>query len=185
LTDFSIGYNVIRESFPEKSENGHSRTLEEVSLHEVSSVVFGMNELAKVTGFKSLQRFSNMPKARDDHPWDEVKANARLREWVEVKDVSHRMPSYRRAFLLLDPTGLNSYDGHKYQIADIVGGKLTVIPQALRMAQHELKTMLKHIDKYSQPEESDEMVIPLTEALGITDEDLEILQLKCKINLGN
>jgi len=44
---------------------------------------------------------------------------------------------------------------------------------------------LKHIDKYSQPEESDEMVIPLTEALGITDEDLEILQLKCKINLGN
>jgi hypothetical protein len=56
LTDMSFGYRTMKY----ETVKGDGRELLELKLYEVSFVDWGMNELAEITGIKSMERLINM-----------------------------------------------------------------------------------------------------------------------------
>ena len=115
IRKMSIGYRTRKSTFDEEN---FVRYLDEVELWEISLVTFPMNPQAGVTGFKNAVPFGNLPVAPRETPWDSEAAAARIKEIDDPKS----------AFLYKKDEDSDEYS---LQIADLVDGKLTVIPQAL------------------------------------------------------
>lgn len=75
--------------------------------------------------------WTSMPVAPDDRPWDKGEAIQRLVAWAG-DDIAGK---YARAFLWRDPDGDPGLQGtYKLPIADVIDGRLTVVPNAVRNA---------------------------------------------------
>jgi len=114
LTDFSVGFSSVSDS-ESRVDDDRIRTIEKAILWEGSIVDEPMNPKAKITEVKSME-FKNLPIADRETPWNEEEAMNNLKTINKGRE---------SAFLLSDG---------KMLIADIVDGKLTVIPKALFLA---------------------------------------------------
>jgi HK97 family phage prohead protease len=159
LHQASFGFRTIGEKFPKAPESIGGRQvfryLTEVMLLDIAPVVLAANELAGITGVKALVPFQDLPIASRARAWDAPDAEARVREWAGGGD----QPSakYRRAFLCYDNEVQGEYDSYKHQIADIIDGNLTIIPQAVFMVAAALQNannspdtanIRQHLDHY-------------------------------------
>lgn len=122
----SIGY-IVKQSSRDGEGN---RLLEEIFLFETSLVTVAMNPKALVNEMKGVVKFQNLPLAGRDSVWSPSAAAIRVKEFGEdYPDAGVN------AFLYVDPESKDI----KFQIADIVDGKMTVIPQAVFLAAASIK----------------------------------------------
>ena len=73
--------------------------------------------------------FQDLPLADRDREWNGDEANKRVREWADAQDEPN--DKYKSAFVWFEPDDDDKFKGYKFQIADIVGGKLKAIPRAI------------------------------------------------------
>ncbi len=113
LSGLSVGFRTVKDEFDRASGVRH---VKEADLWEVSLVTFPCNVGARVHSVKSA--FFPLPIAGASHPWDPAGARARIEEKqgdLEVK-------------------GAHADSDCSYLIADVVDGKLTIIPKAVHAA---------------------------------------------------
>jgi hypothetical protein len=81
---------------------------------------------------ESVLPFRSLPKADPRTPWDAGKARERIRRWA-TRNGEVNVEQYARAFLFVDgpKDNLSSY---KFPIADVIDGRLKVVPRALSAA---------------------------------------------------
>jgi hypothetical protein len=77
----------------------------------------------------SVVQFQDLPLADRDREWDGSAANKRVRDWADA----HHEPNdrYRKAFIWYDAEAADKFKGYKFQIADLVDGKLKAIPRGI------------------------------------------------------
>jgi len=165
ITDLSIGYNTIRERFPDEPDQKIYRYLEEVKLFEISAVTMGANDKAKILSVKSLHDFAGLPIAPEDYVWQPIEAQRRVAEWSGKSRLK-----LSRAYLM---------DG-QFLIADIIGNKLTVVPQALKCVEYQINKLTEHIHRYSVSNRAAEPGEPLTKTGSISEYEYT----KRKLTLG-
>jgi uncharacterized protein len=124
VDSMSIGY--ITRDF---EYDGKVRRLKEVDLIEVSLVTIPMNTSAVVTGFKGAVAFQDLPIADRETSWKADDAVARVKDATKSADAPS--DKYKRAFLWRDPENEDDFEAYKFQIADVVDGKMTTIPRAV------------------------------------------------------
>jgi len=108
VSAMSIGF-MIQEA---TMDNDGVRQLEKLELFETSLVTIPMNPEANVTAFKSLSAIKEMPMANRSYEWDKKEAIERLNA-LSTEDSNS-------AFIFKE-----------LPIADVIEGKLTIIPKAI------------------------------------------------------
>lgn len=74
-----------------------------------------------------------MPMAEVDRPWSGAGARGRLSEWADGD-----MRKYRRGFLWWDGSAPDETGSYKLPIADVIDGKLTIVPRAVNAVSNVL-----------------------------------------------
>lgn len=115
LVDFSVGHMVKKD----RIEN-NERLIMEADIYEGSITEEPKNRWANVTEVKSM-RFPDLPIVSGEYSWNEDDARARV---MDLK--------------FADGNGADAFVG-EHLIADVVNGKLMVIPAALQIAADEVK----------------------------------------------
>lgn len=142
ISTMSIGFRIVEREFNDEG----IRLLKKVDLLEVSLVTFPANELAKVTGFKAVTPFKNLPLAPRNHAWDAAAARGRVRTATDSVDAPSK--SYRNAFLWFDSEDAENFGAYKLPFVDVIDGTLTAIPRALNNAKARLdQTDIPSADK--------------------------------------
>ena len=77
----------------------------------------------------SVVDFQDLPMADRDRSWDGSSANKRVREWANAQDEPN--DRYRKAFVWYDADNKDNFTAYKFQIADVVGGKLKAVPRGV------------------------------------------------------
>ncbi len=77
----------------------------------------------------SVVEFQDLPLADRDRHWNGSDANRRVREWAGAEDSPN--DRYRKAFVWYEPDEADKFKGYKFQIADIVDGKLKAVPRGI------------------------------------------------------
>ena len=186
VSDMSIGYMVNEASFVD----GGVRELEELTLFETSLVTIPMNDQAVVTGFKSTSPNQDLPLAERDTRWDREGALARVKEFTGSTDKPS--DTYGSAFLFSDTEKKGDFDSYKLPIADVIEGKLHVIPRAIFAATVSLHGGGGYLDISREQKESvisritneykrmdlqspfeNKYLLGKSEALGLTTRELE------------
>lgn len=145
ISDMSIGFMIVEHSY-EKS----IRKLEKVELYETSLVTIPMNPKAKVTNFKSVTPFQDLPLADRGREWDSDAAINRVRGFTDsVDDAS---PEYKRAFLWYNSDDQEAFGSYKLPIADVIDGRLYAIPRAIFAAAAALRGARGGVDLPSEDE---------------------------------
>lgn len=119
----SIGYQAVSDGY----ENG-VRHIKALDLYEVSLVSVPANPLALTTGLKSVVPMQDLPIGDRAAPWAAAEAEKRVREWADAQGGPNGR--YARAFVIIDGNP-DTFASYKLQIADVVDGKLTVLPRAV------------------------------------------------------
>lgn len=73
--------------------------------------------------------FQDLPLADRDREWDGAEANRRVREWAGAEEGP--TDRYRKAFVWFEPDDSDKFKGYKFQIADVVDGKLKAVPRGI------------------------------------------------------
>lgn len=154
LSDFSIGFTA-----QDFTIDDDLRTITKATIWEGSIVDEPRNPNAVVTDFKykAVVPFQDLPIADREHEWDAEIALERVKEFTE----SDQAPSaiYRRAFIWFDKSNDNVFSGYKFQVSDIINGRLTVIPNAVFAAAAAVKEnasipdsdrpgVIRHLERY-------------------------------------
>lgn len=133
IKKMSIGYSVWGED-GEETSNG-VRHLKRVFLWEGSLVTIAMNDNADIKNKSAMPFQSEMPIADRPQPWDEILALGRLRDWAGAEDEGIQDPEvqakYKQAFLWFDEEDQDLLAAYRLPVADIVQGKLTIVPRAV------------------------------------------------------
>jgi hypothetical protein len=124
IRKMSIGYST--EDF---AWDGNIRQLKKIKLWETSLVTIPMNASADVTGFKSVIAVQDLPVADRATEWDAEAALARVRDWADAK--AEPNDRYRTAFMWHDKDNADDFEAYKLPCADVIDGKLTIIPRAV------------------------------------------------------
>lgn len=77
----------------------------------------------------AVVEFQDLPLADREREWNGTEANRRVREWAGAQDGPN--DRYRKAFVWFDPDDADKFKGYKFQIADVVDGKLKAVPRAI------------------------------------------------------
>lgn len=126
----SMGYGTKVATFD--YETGIRHLVEVDPLYESSLVTMAANQLADVTGLKSIKGlvpFQDLPLAARGAAWDGAAAEKRVREWADATDEANKR--YARAFLWFDSDAPDKFGSYKLPYADVVDGKLTAVPKAI------------------------------------------------------
>jgi HK97 family phage prohead protease len=126
----SIGFIPVQESWEQDVKGEVTRTLHEVKLFENSVVLHPANEGTSI--WAKGTRYRGLPLAALDTPWDEEAAIGRLRVFAQKKGgAGTHWLKYADAFLWRDPKRPEQADGFLLPVADVVAGRVTVVPRAL------------------------------------------------------
>lgn len=139
LEDFSIGFTAV-----EESENEGLRKITKAIIWEGSVVDEPMNPFAKITDVKSVTPFQDLQLADRDREWKESEAIERVREFTKSEDSPSE--DYKNAFVWYDKDNAKNFDGYNLLIADVIDGKLMVVPNAIFAAADTLSNDSKGID---------------------------------------
>jgi hypothetical protein len=80
----------------------------------------------------AVTTFQDLPVADRDHDWDGDAAEKRVRSWADAEDEPNQ--KYRDAHVWYDAEKKDNFTAYKLLIADVVGGRLQVIPRGLQAA---------------------------------------------------
>lgn len=77
----------------------------------------------------SVVDFQDLSLADRDRSWDGSAANKRVREWAKAQDEPN--DRYRKAFVWYDADNKEKFGAYKFQIADVIDGKLKAVPRGV------------------------------------------------------
>ncbi len=77
----------------------------------------------------AVTAFRDLPLAEEDREWDGSAAEKRVRAWAGADDEPNE--KYRDAHLWYDADKKGNFTAYKLPIADVIDGKLTVVPRAV------------------------------------------------------
>jgi hypothetical protein len=80
----------------------------------------------------AVTAFQDLPLADRDQDWDGSAAEKRVREWAGAEDEPNE--KYRDAHVWYDADKKQNFTAYKLLIADVVDGKLKVVPRGLMAA---------------------------------------------------
>ncbi|MFI5505837.1 hypothetical protein ACIA48_00075 [Mycobacterium sp. NPDC051804] len=80
----------------------------------------------------SVTSFQDLPLADRDREWDGAAAEKRVRKWADAEDEPNR--KYRDAHVWYDSENKDNFTAYKLLIADVVSGKLEVVPRGVMAA---------------------------------------------------
>ena len=80
----------------------------------------------------AVTSFQDLPVADRDREWDGAAAEKRVRRWAGAEDEPNQ--KYRDAHVWYDAENKDNFTAHKLLIADVVDGRLTVLPRAVMAA---------------------------------------------------
>ena len=80
----------------------------------------------------TVTRFQDLPLADRDHSWDGGAAEKRLRRWTGAEDKPNS--KYRDAHIWYDSASKDEFGAYKLPIADVIDGRLQVVPRAVMAA---------------------------------------------------
>jgi hypothetical protein len=80
----------------------------------------------------SVTSFQDLPLADRDRQWDGAAAEKRVRKWASAEDEPNQ--KYRDAHVWYDSDNKANFTAYKLLIADVIGGKLEVVPRGVMAA---------------------------------------------------
>ncbi len=80
----------------------------------------------------AVTAFQDLPIADRDREWDGDAAEKRVREWAGAQDQPNE--KYRNAHVWYEAEKKHNFTAYKMLIADVVGGRLHVVPRGLMAA---------------------------------------------------
>ncbi|WKG03198.1 hypothetical protein [Mycolicibacterium sp. HK-90] len=80
----------------------------------------------------SVTAFQDLPLADRDREWDGDAAEKRVRKWADAQDGPNE--KYRDAHVWYDKDEKDNFTAYKLLIADVIGGKLEVVPRGVMAA---------------------------------------------------
>jgi hypothetical protein len=80
----------------------------------------------------AVTTFRDLPLADRDHDWDGDAAEMRVRTWAGAEDEPNE--KYRDAHVWYDADKKQNFTAYKLLIADVVDGRLKVVPRGLMAA---------------------------------------------------
>jgi hypothetical protein len=80
----------------------------------------------------AVTTFQDLPLADRDRRWDGGAAEKRVRQWADAEDEPNA--KYRDAHVWYDADSKDNFTAYKLLIADVVDGKLTVVPRGVMAA---------------------------------------------------
>ena len=80
----------------------------------------------------AVTSFQDLPLADRDHDWDGDGAEKRVRSWAGAEDGPNE--KYRDAHVWYDADKKDNFTAYKLLIADVIGGRLKVVPRGLQAA---------------------------------------------------
>ena len=80
----------------------------------------------------AVTSFQDLPLADRDRAWDGDAAEKRVRKWSGAEDEPNE--KYRDAHVWYDADNKDNFTAYKLLIADVVGGRLKVVPRAVMSA---------------------------------------------------
>lgn len=80
----------------------------------------------------AVTAFRDLPMADRDHVWDGDAAEKRVRSWAGAEDEPNE--KYRDAHVWYDAEKKQNFTAYKLLIADVVDGRLEVVPRGLMAA---------------------------------------------------
>lgn len=80
----------------------------------------------------AVTTFQDLPIADRDHDWDGAAAEKRVRDWAGAEDEPNQ--KYRDAHVWYDAEKKQNFTAYKLLIADVVDGRLEVVPRGLMAA---------------------------------------------------
>ncbi len=80
----------------------------------------------------AVTAFQDLPIAERDREWDGDAAEKRVREWAGAEDQPNE--KYRNAHVWYEAEKKDNFTAYKLLIADVVGGRLHVVPRGLMTA---------------------------------------------------
>lgn len=125
LKSLSVGFNVV---VADTAPDG-VRVIKEIDLWEISIVTIPANPEARITGVKSMMPYQNLPLAERSQAWDSVAAVKRVRSFTKSED--EPSAAYKEAFLWHDSEDSKNFTAYKLPIADVIDGKLQIVPRAI------------------------------------------------------
>jgi len=155
LSDFSVMFSVV-----EFEMDNVVRIIKKAILWEGSLVDEPMNPEAQITEVKAVVPFQDMKISDRDRVWDSSSAISRIRELT--KSDEHPTTEYKKAFVWFDATESDKFGAYKLPIADVISGRMTVIPKAIFSAAAALQgarggvdlpeidrpKVIRHIERY-------------------------------------
>ena len=80
----------------------------------------------------AVTTYQNLPVASREHEWDGDSAEKRVRRWADAE--AEPNAKYRDAHVWYDADKKQNFTAYKLLIADVVDGRLTVIPAGVMAA---------------------------------------------------
>ena len=80
----------------------------------------------------SVTSFQDLPLADRDREWDGGAAEKRVRKWADAEDEPNQ--KYRDAHVWFDSDNKDNFTAYKLLIADVIDGKLKVVPRGVMAA---------------------------------------------------
>jgi hypothetical protein len=80
----------------------------------------------------SVTSFQDLPLADQDREWDGGAAEKRVRKWADAEDEPNQ--KYRDAHVWYDSDNKDNFTAYKLLIADVIDGKLKVVPRGVMAA---------------------------------------------------
>jgi hypothetical protein len=80
----------------------------------------------------SVTAFQDLPLADQERAWDGDAADKRVREWADAQEEPNE--KYREAHVWYDKENKQNFGAYKLLIADVVDGRLTVVPRGVMAA---------------------------------------------------
>jgi len=80
----------------------------------------------------TVTRYADLPMADRSRRWDGAAAEKRVRVWAHAED--HPNEAYRKAHVWYDGDRKDLFTAYKLLIADVIDGKLTVVPRGVMAA---------------------------------------------------
>jgi len=177
LSDFSIGFSIDESSLDEQNQ---LRTITKAVIWEGSIVDEPMNPMANITGVKNMNKFQDLPLANKDTEWNMEEAFKRVDKYAMESSENFDKTISK---VMIQEKVINTL------IADVIDGKLAVIPKALhsvskyvgKMKEDELRCdAIKHLEKYyakmnvkSPFKEEEKQFFNIEEAKEFTQRSLE------------
>jgi hypothetical protein len=80
----------------------------------------------------TVTSFQDLPLADQDREWDGAAAEKRVRKWADAEDGPNQ--KYRDAHVWYDSDKKDNFTAYKLLIADVIDGKLKVVPRGVMAA---------------------------------------------------